>query len=94
MCVCGGGTCLNGYEAWFSVKTEGCSTCRPVEDEFDQYRAKYRLFDSALFIMSPDNRLRRFCRAVLTRQMSEPPFVRTRLTPVNLIKNRFSYYIR
>ncbi|CAI8036576.1 Sodium leak channel non-selective protein [Geodia barretti] len=69
-------------------------TSQPVEDEFDQYRAKYRLFDSALFIMSPDNRLRRFCRAVLTRQMSEPPFVRTRLTPVNLIKNRFSYYIR
>ena len=70
------------------------SSCRRVEDEYDQYRAKYRLFDSALFLMSPDNRLRRFCKAVLTRQLSEPPFVRTRLTPVNLLKSMFSYYGR
>lgn len=70
------------------------SPTRPVEDEYDQYRAKYRLFDSALFLMSSDNRLRRFCKAVLTRQMSEPPFVRTRLTPINLLRNMFSYYIR
>ena len=67
---------------------------RPVEDEYDQYRAKYRLFDRALFLMSPDNRLRKCCKAVLTRQQSEPPFVRTRLTPINLVKHMLSYYSR
>ena len=66
--------------------------CRPVEDEYDQYRAQYRLFDSALFLMSPDNRLRRFCKAILTRQMSEPPVIKTRLTPIQLLKQFFSYY--
>ena len=68
--------------------------CSPVEDEYDQYRAKYRLFDSALFLMSPDNILRRCCKAILTRQMSEPLLIKTRLTPLILLRNIVSYYGR
>ena len=74
---------------------KGVYTYRLIEDEYDQYRAKYRLFDSALFLMSPDNRLRRFCKAILTRQMSEPLFVKTRLTPIKKkLRHSFSYYGR
>ena len=65
-----------------------------MEDEYDQYRAKYRLFDRALFLMSPDNQVRKFCKAVLTYQMREPPVIRSRLTPINLLKHMLSYYGR
>jgi hypothetical protein len=45
--------------------------CR-AKSEYDEYREKFRLFDSALFCMPPDHRLRRFCNKVLTSQLDAP----------------------
>lgn len=49
---------------------------RLVESEYDMYRENYRLFDSALCLMPPEHRLRRFCLLILTARMSRP--VKTR----------------
>lgn len=43
-----------------------------VKSEYDEYREKYRLFDSALFCMPPDNFLRRSCNKILTAQLNAP----------------------
>ena len=40
--------------------------------EYEEYRQKYRLFDTALFLMTPDHWFRKKCKAILTSQMSEP----------------------
>ena len=45
--------------------------CR-AKSEYDEYREKFRLLDSALFCMPPDHRLRRFCNKVLTSQLDSP----------------------
>lgn len=43
-----------------------------MESEYDMYRQNYRLFDSALCLMPPEHRLRRFCLFILTTRMSPP----------------------
>lgn len=40
--------------------------------EYEEYQQKYRLFDTALFCLSPDNWFRKGCKHVLTKQHSEP----------------------
>lgn len=40
--------------------------------EYDEYREKYRLFDTALFCMPPEHKVRRLCKYILTKQMEEP----------------------
>lgn len=45
---------------------------RRVRSEYDEYREKFRLFDSALFCMPPDHWLRRVCDKILTWQLDAP----------------------
>ena len=37
--------------------------------EFDEFREKHRCFDLALFCLSPENKLRKFCTLLLTAQI-------------------------
>ena len=54
------------------VLTPFTSIPNRVRSEYDEYREKYRLFDSALFCMPPDNCLRKVCNKILTAQLSAP----------------------
>lgn len=40
--------------------------------EYEEYRQKYQLFDTALFLMPPDHPLRKLCHTILHKQMSKP----------------------
>ncbi len=43
-----------------------------MASEYDEYREKYRLFDSALFLMPPEHKFRRLCKFILTKKLKEP----------------------
>ena len=73
-----------------------CLQCRLVQSEYDEYREKYRLFDSALFCMPPEHKLRRVCHKILTYQCAAPEgslFSRKSLTLTQFGK-RLSYALR
>ena len=39
-----------------------------TRSEFDEYRERHRFFDSALFCMPPEHKVRQFCTWILTAQ--------------------------
>ena len=65
--------------------------------EYDIYREQYRLFDTALFCMPPEHRFRRFCKAVLTKQLEEPAARPLKDAEENIAKNALklcAYFFR
>ena len=48
-----------------------------LASEYDEYREKYRLFDSALFLMPPEHRFRRLCCFILSKKLQEPTGFKT-----------------
>ena len=70
---------------------------RLVQSEYDEYREKYHLFDSALFCMPPEHKLRRVCRTILTAQMDPPKQKLSDTHPDQLkkiVKNLITFVIR
>lgn len=70
---------------------------RLIQSEYDEYREKYRLFDSALFCMPPENKFRKTVKAFLTYQCADPDssqLKRGKGWSFELIKSRLSYGIR
>ena len=61
---------------------------RSIQNQYDEYREKYRLFDRALFCLPPEHKLRRFCRAVLTKQLHGPT-----ARPENLLSTEAILYV-
>ncbi len=72
-----------------------CLLCSATRSEYDEYRDKYRMFDRALFCLSPENWLRRFCHLVLTKQLQPPskPPVFDHVAP-NTVFSGFLYLLR
>jgi len=70
---------------------------RLVQSEYDEYREKYHFFDSALFCMPPEHKLRTICRTILTAQMDPPKQKHSDTHPDQLkkiVKNLITFVIR